>query len=57
MKVCIKMEKSIITFCDIEIEKQTFYQHKKPISINNIDIYIKWKYLMEFLQVKKGLIF
>ena len=51
------MEKAIITFCDIEIEKQTFYQHKKPISIKNIDIYIKWKYLMESLQVKKGLIF
>ena len=30
------MEK-ITKFGDIEIEKQTFHQHKKPISIKNID--------------------
>ena len=32
------MEKTIIKFGDIEIEKQKFYQHKKPISIKDIDI-------------------
>ena len=30
------MEKSII-FGDIETQKQKFYQHKKPISIKNIE--------------------
>ena len=32
------MEKAIIKFEDIEIEKQKFHQHKRPISIKNIDI-------------------
>ena len=32
------MEKAIIKSGDIEIEKQKFQQHKKPISIKNIDI-------------------
>ena len=32
------MEKTIIKFGDIEIEKQKFHQHKKPISIKDIDI-------------------
>ena len=32
------MEKTIIKFGDIEIEKQKFTQHKRPISIKNIDI-------------------
>ena len=32
------MDKTIIKFGDIEIEKQKFHQHKSPISINNIDI-------------------
>ena len=33
------MEKTIIKFGDIEIKKQTFHQHKRPISIKkNIDI-------------------
>ena len=32
------MEKTIIKFGDIEIEKQKFYQHKRPISIKVIDI-------------------
>ena len=31
------MEK-IITFGDIEIEKQNFHQHKESFSIKNIDI-------------------
>ena len=31
------MEK-IIKFGDIEIQKQKFHQHKRPISIKNIDI-------------------
>ena len=30
----MKMEKQ---FGDVEIEKQKFHQHKKPVSINNID--------------------
>ena len=37
LKAYIKLEK-IIKFGDIETEKQTFHQHKKPISIKNIDI-------------------
>ena len=32
------MEKTIIKFGDIGIEKQKFHQFKKPISIKNIDI-------------------
>ena len=32
------MEKTIIKFGDIEIKKQNFHQHKKPISIKHIDI-------------------
>ena len=32
------MEKTIIKFGNIEIRKQKFHQHKRPISINNIDI-------------------
>ena len=38
MNVYIKLEKRIITFGVIEIEKQMFHQHKRPISIKNIDI-------------------
>ena len=33
-----KMEKTVIKSGDIEIEKQKFHQHEKPISIKNIDI-------------------
>ena len=32
------MFKNIIKFDDTEIEKCKFYQHKSPISIENIDI-------------------
>ena len=32
------MEKTITKVGDIEIEKQKFHQHKRPISIKNIDI-------------------
>ena len=32
------MEKTLIKIGDIEIEKQKFYQYKRPISIKNIDI-------------------
>ena len=39
MKAYIKMEKTIIKFSDIEIEKQKFHQ---PISIKNIDINKIW---------------
>ena len=38
LKAYIKMEKIIIKFGDIEIKKQIFYQHKKRISVQNIDI-------------------
>ena len=34
------MDKKVIKFDDIEIEKWKFYQHKKPILIDNIDINI-----------------
>ena len=32
------MEKAVIKFGDIEIEKQKSHQYKRPISIKNIDI-------------------
>ena len=32
------MGKTIIKFGDIEIRKQKFHQHKRPVSIKNIDI-------------------
>ena len=32
------MKKTIIKFGNTKIEKQKFYQHKRPISIENIDI-------------------
>ena len=32
------MEEAIIKFGDIEIEKQKFHQHERPISMKNIDI-------------------
>ena len=38
MKVHIKMEKTIIKFGYIEITKQKFHQHQRPISIKNIEI-------------------
>ena len=37
LKSYIKMEKTIIKFGDIEIQKQTFHQHG-PISIKNLEI-------------------
>ena len=37
MKACIKTEK-IIKFGNIEMQKQKFHQHKRPISMKNIDI-------------------
>ena len=36
--ICIYENGKNINFGDIEIEKQKFHQHKRPISINNIDI-------------------
>ena len=36
MNLYVKMEKAVIKFADIEIEKQKFHQHKRPISIKNI---------------------
>ena len=38
MQAYIKIEKTIIKFGDIEIKKQKFHQHKRPISIKDIDI-------------------
>ena len=38
LKSYINMEKTIIKFGDIEIQKQKFHQHKGLISIKNIDI-------------------
>ena len=35
------MEKTIIKFEDIEIKKEKFHQHKRPISIKKIYILIK----------------
>ena len=32
------MENIIIKFGDIEIKKQKFHQHKRPVSIKNVDI-------------------
>ena len=32
------MEKTVIKFGYIEIKKQKFHQHKRPISIKNIEI-------------------
>ena len=32
------MEKTVIKFSNIEIGKKKIHQHKRPISINNIDI-------------------
>ena len=32
------MKKTIIKFGDIEIQKQKFHQHKRPISIKDVDI-------------------
>ena len=48
------MEKIIIKFGDTEIEKQIFQQHKRPISIKNIDIN-KIKDVMRSLLVKRVL--
>ena len=38
MKVYIKMTKKNIKFCDTEIEKHKFHQHKCPLLIEDIDI-------------------
>ena len=32
------MDKEILTFGDIEIEKFKFYRHKTPILLGNVDI-------------------
>ena len=37
LKSSIKMEKTVIAFDDIEIQKQ-YHQHKRPFSIKNVDI-------------------
>ena len=39
LKSYLKMEKTVIKFGDIEIQKQKFHQHKGPISIKNVDIH------------------
>ena len=35
------MEKTVIIFGDIEIEKKKFHEHKRPISIKNMYILMK----------------
>ena len=32
------MEKTVISFDDIEVNKKEFDQHKRPILIDNIDV-------------------
>ena len=34
----MKMGKEILTFCNIEIEKNKFYCHKTPIILGDVDI-------------------
>ena len=38
LEIYIKIEKTIIKFGYIEIQKQKFHQHEGPISIKNVDI-------------------
>ena len=38
LKADIKMEKTIMKFSDIELEKHKFHQYKKLFSIKNINI-------------------
>ena len=38
MKLYIKMEKTVTKLGNIEMEKQIFHQHKRPISIKDINI-------------------
>ena len=38
MKVCIKIDKTIINFGDNEIENHKFHQYKRHILMKNIDI-------------------
>ena len=47
------MEKTIINFCDTEIQKQKFHQHKEPISLKNVYIN-KIVVSSKSLLVKKG---
>ena len=37
IRVCIKMNKNVITFGGTEIEKQKFHYSKYPINISNVD--------------------
>ena len=37
-EIIYRCGKKIIKFGDIGIENQKFYWHKRPISVNNIDI-------------------
>ena len=50
LKSSMKMEKTVIAFDDIEIQKQ-YHQHKRPFSIKNIDIkkvvVVKQQYLIK----------
>ena len=38
LKLYTKIEKLITKFGDVEIKKQKFHQHKRHISIKNIDV-------------------
>ena len=46
------MKKTVITFGDIKIKKQRFYQHKRPISIRMRMIYIIRMILNILLAIK-----
>ena len=36
-RTCIKMGKEILTFSDIETEKNNFYRHKNPVPLRDVD--------------------
>ena len=54
LKSYIKMEKTIIKFEDIEIQKQKFHQHQRPISMKKLQILIKQQYLIRSFFGKNG---
>ena len=54
MKIYITMEKPIIKFGDIETEKQKLHQHKRSISIKDINV-IKNKIIIGFKDMLKNI--
>ena len=65
MKPYIKTGKIIMKFGSIEVDKQRFHQHRKPISKQNVDVYKivvsnkvsfgkkKFKYFVGYKDAKK----